>query len=159
MKPIPFFLFAATLVCNCGASAQSVSPPAKEVKTTLVDTSVIPNGIVFYRNKTYFIRNERAVLVDAFLVPVGQVLTPDGKLVQLPTDFVNDISPTIREGLFTINGQAYLIRNGRMSRVTALLVPEGQVLTADGRLQPLPADFSGFVLDRAPSATGLPTPP
>ncbi|MFZ2279719.1 MAG: hypothetical protein WAW39_18115 [Prosthecobacter sp.] len=158
MKPLPYFFFAATLACCGSASAQTGSPPAKEVKTTTVETSVIPNGIVFYRNKTYFIRNERAVLVDAFLIPVGQVLTPDGRLVVLPTDFVNDISPTVREGLFTINGQAYLIRNGLMTKVSAVLVPEGQVLTADGRLQPLPADFSGFVQDRAAGGSGLPTP-
>ena len=159
MRPIPFFLFAAALSCSCAASAQTGGPPVREVKTTTVDTNVVPDGIVFYRGKTYLIRNDRAALVDAFLVPERQVLTPEGRLVPLPTDFVNDISPTIREGLFAIRGQAYLIRNGRMTRVNALLVPEGQVLSADGRLLPLPADFSGFVLDRTPDGKELPTPP
>ena len=98
-------------------------------------------------------------MVDAFLVPEGQVLTPEGRLVVLPTDFVNDISPTVREGLFTVRGQVYLIRNGLISRVNAKLVPEGQVLTAEGLLLPRPADFSGFVLDHAPNSTEPPTQP
>jgi len=33
------------------------------------------------------------------------------------------------------------------------------VLMADGARVPLPSDFSGFVLDRAPDGTVLPTPP
>ena len=63
------------------------------------------------------------------------------------------------EGLFAVRGQAYLLRNGRMQRVDAVLVPEGMVLMADGVRMPLPSDFSGFVLDRAPDGTVLPTPP
>jgi len=159
MKPLPFFLFAATLACCFSVSAQTGSPPAKEVTTTALGINVVPDGVVFYLGHTYLIRNGRAALVDAILVPEGQVLTPEGRLVVLPTDFVEDISPTVREGLFAIRGQAYLIRDGRMTRVSAAVVPEGKVLAADGRLLPLPADFSGFVLDRAPDGTVLPTPP
>lgn len=159
MKPISFLLLAATLTWSGPASAQTGSPPALEVKTTVVDSNVVPDGIVFYRGHTYLIRNKRAALVDAILVPEGKVLTADGRLVVLPTDFVEDISPTVREGLFAIGGQAYLIQDGRMTKVSAMMVPEGKVLTADGRLLPLPADFSGFVLDRAPDGTVLPTPP
>jgi hypothetical protein len=160
MKSHLLFLFAATLAA-CGAvRAQTGSPPAREVKPTAArDTSVVHDGIVFYRGQTYLVRNGRAALVDASLVPEGQVLTPEGRRVPLPTDFVNDISPTVREGLFSVRGQAYLLRNGRITRVDATLVPDGQVLTADGRRVPLPADFSGFVLDRAPDGTVLPTPP
>lgn len=159
MKPLPFFFFAATLAGCCTASAQTGSPPAKEVKTTILDSNIVPDGIVFYLGHTYLIRNKRAALVDAILVPEGQVLTADGRLVVLPTDFVEDISPTVREGLFAIGGQAYLIQDGRMTKMSAKVVPEGKVLTADGRLLPLPADFSGFVLDRAPDGTVLPIPP
>ncbi len=159
MKPIPYLLLAATLACCGTASAQTGSSPAKEVKAAARDTGVVPDGIAFYRGQTYLIRHERAALVDVLLVPEGTVLTPEGQRVPLPTDFVNDISPTVREGLFTIRGQAYLIRNGLMTRVSAKLVPEGQVLSANGQLLPLPADFSGFVLDRAPDGTVLPTPP
>ena len=159
MKPLPFFLFAATLACCCAASAQTGSPPAKEVKAAVRDSGVVPDGIVYYRGQTYLIRNERAALVNALLVPEGMVLTAAGQRVPLPTDFVNDISPTLREGLFVIRGQAYLIRDGLMARVNARMVPEGKVLTADGQLLLLPSDFSGFVLDRAPDGTELPTPP
>lgn len=159
MKPLPFLLLAATLAGCCAASAQTASPPAKEVIPTIMDTNIVPDGIVFYRDQTYLIRHKRAALVNAILVPEGQVLTPEGRLVQLPTDFVEDVSPTVKEGLFTIRDQAYLIRNGRMTRVNAQLVPEGRVLTTDGQLLPLPADFSGFVLDRGPDGKVLPTPP
>ena len=59
---------------------------------------MVPDGVVFYLGHTYLIRNGRAALVDAILVPEGQVLTPEGRLVVLPTDFVEDISPTVRAG-------------------------------------------------------------
>ncbi|MFN0079295.1 MAG: hypothetical protein ACKVY0_22750 [Prosthecobacter sp.] len=159
MKSHPLILLAAVLACYGPAAAQSGSPRAQELQPWAQETSVVHDGIVFYRGQTYLIRHSRAVLVDATLVPEGQVLTAAGRLVVLPTDFVHDATPAVREGLFAMRGQVYLIRNGYMMRVDAALVPEGQVLTADGRRVPLPADFSGFVLDRAPDGTVLPTPP
>jgi hypothetical protein len=157
MKFHPLILLAAVLACHGSAAAQSGIPRALEFQPTERVTSVVHDGIVFHRGQTYLIRNSRAVLVDAILVPEGRVLTSEGRLVTLPTDFVNDATPSVREGLFAVRGQAYLIRNGRMMRVDAGLVPKGQVLMADGRRVPLPSDFSGFVLDRAPDGTVLPT--
>jgi hypothetical protein len=152
-------LLAAVLACHGPAAAQTGSLRAQELQPRARETSVVHDGIVFYRGQTYLIRNSRAVLVDANLVPEGQVLTAEGRLVVLPVDFVNDATPTVREGLFVIRGQACLLRNGRMMRVDAALVPEGQVLMADGLRVPLPSDFSGFVRDRAPDGSVLPTPP
>ncbi|HBJ86069.1 MAG TPA: hypothetical protein DDZ88_19825 [Verrucomicrobiales bacterium] len=159
MKSHPLILLSAVLACHGPAAAQTGSPRAQEPQPRERGTSVVHDGIVFYRGQTYLIRNSRAALVDATLVPEGQVLTAEGRLVTLPTDFVYDATPKVREGLFAIRGQAYLIRNGRMMPVDAALVPEGQVLTAEGRRVPLPSDFSGFVLDRAPDGTVLPAPP
>jgi len=159
MKSLPFILLAAVLACHGPAAAQTGIPRALEPQLREQATNVVHDGIVFLRGQTFLIRNNRAVRVDATLVPEGQVLTAEGRLVTLPTDFVNDATPTVREGLFAVRGQAYLIRDGRMMRVDAALVPEGQVLTAEGRRVPLPSDFSGFVLDRAPDGTVLPTPP
>jgi hypothetical protein len=159
MKSHPLILLVAVLACHGSAAAQTGSPRAQELQPRARETSVVHDGIVFYRGQTYLIRNSRAALVDATLVPEGQVLTAEGRLVVLPTDFVNDATPTVREGLFAVRGQAFLIRNGRMLRVDAVLVPEGMVLMADGLRVPLPSDFSGFVLDRAPDGTVLPTPP
>lgn len=159
MKTHPLILLAAVLACHGSAAAQTGSPRAQELQPRARETSVARDGIVFYRGQTYLVRNGRAALVDATLVPEGQVLTAEGRLVTLPTDFVNDTTPTVREGLFAVRGQAFLLRNGRMQRVDAVLVPEGMVLMADGARVPLPSDFSGFVLDRAPDGTVLPTPP
>jgi hypothetical protein len=149
MKSPSVILLAAAFVCYGPAAAQTGIPRALEFQPSERATSVVHDGIVFYR----------AVRVDATLVPEGQVLTAEGRLVTLPTDFVNDASPTVREGLFAVRGQAYLIRNGRLMRVDAVLVPEGQVLTTEGRYMPLPSDFSGFVHDRAPDGRVLPIPP
>ena len=159
MKSPSLILLATALVCYGPAAAQTGIPRALEFQPSERATSVVHDGIVFYRGLTYLIRHNRAVRVDATLVPEGQVLTAEGRLVTLPTDFVNDASPTVREGLFAVRGQAYLIRNGRLMRVDAVLVPEGQVLTTEGRYVPLPSDFSGFVHDRAPDGRVLPIPP
>ncbi|MFZ2280959.1 MAG: hypothetical protein WAW39_24385 [Prosthecobacter sp.] len=158
MKSHPLILLAAVLVCYGPAAAQSGIPRALEYQTKASETSTVHDGIVFYRGQTYLIRHSRAALVDVTLVPRGQVLTAEGRLVALPSDFANATTPTLREGLFAVLGQAYLIRHGRMQRVNAELVPAGQVLTAEGQLVPLPLDFSGFVLDRAPDGTVLQSP-
>lgn len=159
MKTHPLILLAAALACHGPAAAQTGIPRALEFQPRERATSVVHDGIVFYRGQTFLIRHNRAVRVDAALVPEGQVLTAEGRLVTLPTDFINDATPTVHEGLFAVRGQAYLIRNGRLMPVDAGLVPEGHVLTADGRRVPLPSDFSGFVLDRAPDGTVLRVPP
>jgi|GEM_PF-1383817 len=158
MKSHPLILLAAVLVCYGPAVAQSGIPRALEYQPKASETSTVHDGIVFYRGQTYLIRHSRAALVDVTLVPKGQVLTAAGRLVPLPSDFANATTPTLREGLFAVLGQAYLIRHGRMQRVNAELVPEGKVLTAQGQLVPLPLDFSGFVLDRAPDGTVLQAP-
>ena len=158
MKSYPLILFVAALACYGPAVAQSGIPRALEYQPEARETSTVHDGIVFHRGQTYFIRHSRAALVDATLVPKGQVLTAEGRLVALPPDFANATTPTLRGGLLAVLGQAYLIRHGRLLRVNAALVPEGQVLTAEGQLVPLPLDFSGFVLDRAPDGSALLAP-
>ncbi|MCF7788078.1 MAG: hypothetical protein K9N47_18290 [Prosthecobacter sp.] len=158
MKSHPLILLAAVLACYGPAAAQSGIPRALEYQPKAWETSTVHDGIVFHRGQTYFIRHSRAARVDVTLVPKGQMLTTEGRLVALPSDFVKDTTRTVRGGLVAIQGQAYLIRHGRMQRVNAELVPEGQVLTAEGQLVPLPLDFSGFVHDRAPDGTVLLAP-
>jgi hypothetical protein len=158
MKSHLLILLAAVLICCGPAAAQSGIPRALEYQPTARETSTVHDGIVFYRSQTYLIRHSRAALVDVTLVPRGLVLTAEGRLVALPSDFANATTPTLNGGLLAVLGQAYLIRHGRMLRVNAALVPEGQVLTAEGQLVPLPLDFSGFVLDRAPDGTALLVP-
>ena len=43
---------------------------------------------------------------------------------------------------------SFVLHRGRVALLDASVVPSGQVLTREGRLVPLPADFSGFILDR-----------
>lgn len=158
MKSHPLILLAAMLACCGPAAAQSGIPRALEYQPKASETNTVHDGIVFHRGKTYLIRHSRAALVDVTLVPKGQVLTAEGRLVALPSDYARATTSTLSEGLFAVLGQAYLIRHGRLQRVNAELVPEGLVLTAEGQLVPLPLDFSGFVLDPAPDGTVLQAP-
>ncbi|MDP2326439.1 MAG: hypothetical protein Q8N51_20780 [Gammaproteobacteria bacterium] len=159
MKSSHWLILAAAFGFSWLAAAQIGSPPARQIQPSTQDTAVVHDGIVFYRGQTYLIRNGRAAMVDTTLVAEGQVLTPEGRRVLLPENILTTPSPLVRDGLFTVRGQTYLIRDGRTVRIDAKLIPDGQVLTAENRLVPLPSDFSGFVLDRAPDGTVLPKPP
>ncbi len=53
-------------------------------------------------------------------------------------------APVIEDGIVFYNEQAYLIRNGRATRIDATLIPNGHLLTTDGRLVPVPMNYTGF---------------
>ena len=71
MKTHSLILLAAVLACHGSAAAQTGSPRAQELQPRARETGVARDGIVFYRGQTYLVRNGRAALVDATLVPKG----------------------------------------------------------------------------------------
>ena len=81
--PLAPSVAAVLLALAWPAAAQVISSPAV---ATLTDTGV-PDGIVFYNGRPFVIRNGRATLIDATLVPNGQILLHDGRLVALPKNY------------------------------------------------------------------------
>lgn len=156
----PLILLAAVLACQGPAAAQNAEERARHRQPSLQAPGVLHDGIVFDRGSTFLVRHGRAALVNEALVPEGQVLTAGGRLLPLRMDPEKDVWPVmaLREGLFALDEQAYLVRDGRVMLVDALLVPKGRGLTVDGRFLLLPADFSGFVRDRGPDGAVLPRP-
>lgn len=61
----------------------------------------------------------------------------------------------VPDGIVFYNGKPYLIRNGRALLIDATLVPNGQILTNDGRLVPMPAAYSGFSQGTQPATPGV----
>lgn len=53
-------------------------------------------------------------------------------------------APVIEDGIVFYSEAAYLIRNGRATRIDATLIPNGHLLTTDGRLVPVPMNYTGF---------------
>ncbi|MBE2287134.1 MAG: hypothetical protein IAE77_27005, partial [Prosthecobacter sp.] len=159
MKTFSLLTILATSLGSVLAVAQNASPPATQVRPTVRPINGVADGLVFYRGQTFLIRNGRAAAVDSTLLSEGEILTPQGRRVPMPRDLGINPKPTVEDGVFMVNGDTYLLRDGSVNRVDARLVPEGRVLTDDNRLLPLPSDFSGFVLDRAPDGSVLPTPP
>ena len=62
-----------------------------------------------------------------------------------------------QDGIAFQGGAAYLIHNGRATRIDATLVPTGQMMTSDGRLMPLPVNVAGFTTGSTASGEGLST--
>lgn len=148
----------AVLALSSALRAQTVSP-SREVTstpTTSADTAaVIPDGTTFYKGHTYLIRNGRAAMVNAALVPDGKILTPEGRLAEAPSDFIRSTTNTpaaVPDGLLFQLGRTYWIHKGLAKVIDASVIPEGKVLNREGELVPLPADFSGFPFD--PASTG-----
>lgn len=166
MKPLSCLLFAAFFaVSGWPTAAQLPSPPSREVTPTGNNSDVVPDGITFYRGQTYLLRNGRAALVDANLVPPDKVLTRRGGLVPVPPELLgtlpprDKITPSLRSdvmqnGIVHWRGVSYLIRDGVMVKIDSTWVPEGRVYTASGTLAALPSDFSGFVHDPNHVGTG-----
>jgi hypothetical protein len=69
--------------------AQPAAPTGnpKGSETSTASAPAVTDGIVFYHGRAYVIRGGRAYLIDSTLVPNGQVLTPDGRLVPLQPGF------------------------------------------------------------------------
>lgn len=86
--PLTSSLAAAIIALSWPAAAQVTAPAStgSAPTATLTDTGV-PDGIVFYNARPFMIRNGRASLIDATLVPQGQILTHDGRFVPLPLNY------------------------------------------------------------------------
>ena len=77
----------ASIVALFGLSWPAVAQvPSTPATGTLTDTGV-PDGIAFYNGRPFLIRNGRATLIDATLVPNGKILTNDGRLVGMPMNY------------------------------------------------------------------------
>lgn len=164
-----FVLAALYASCLWPAAAQVANPPSKQATASGNDSAVVPDGISFYHGQTYLLRNGRAALVDATLVPEGKVLTRAGRLVPMPPELTgrpearNQITPSatsdaVQDGIVHMRGQSYLVRGTTLQTIDSRLIPEGAVLNATNTLSPLPSDFSGFNLERSPAGTStLPT--
>ncbi|MDB6003499.1 MAG: hypothetical protein JWR15_486, partial [Prosthecobacter sp.] len=153
-KPIPLTALAL-LMFAWPAAAQVGSPPSREATASANNSAIVQDGLVVYRGNTYLIRNGRAAQINRALVPEGQVLTDQGTLVPLPPNYIGPTGrpEAIHDGIMYFGGQTYLIRNGTAALINQSVVPDGHVLTPNGRLAPLPSDFSGFTLERTPAGT------
>lgn len=158
MKTLSPFITVLSLLTLAGPSAaQLSSPPAKEVAPAAGSSPVERDGITVYRGQPFLVRHGRAALINRALVPEGQVLTWEGRLVPLPSGFsIYDNVGAAKNGFMVFGGQAYWLHNGRAALINSTVVPEGQVLTAQGTLAPMPSDFSGFTRDNGPA--GVPQP-
>jgi len=74
-------------------------------------------------------------------------------------------SAAIQNGVAFYNGQPYIIRNGRATLIDSTSVPDGQLMTNDGRLVPIPTNNNfGFPPSSAgtqgttPGQTGVTSP-
>ena len=74
------------------AEPAQVAAPAKEAAPFVAD------GIVFYNGLPYLLRNGRAFLIDATLVPPGQILTHEGKYVPLPASYTAFPAVAVKKG-------------------------------------------------------------
>ena len=100
---------AALLALSWPAAGQVISSAPTG---TLTDSGpVVPDGIVFHNGRPFMIRNGRATLIDATLVPNGQILTHDGRLVAMPVNYggfaqgTAQPGPAVQPGQVTPQGQ------------------------------------------------------
>lgn len=75
-----------------------------------VPPPVTPTGIVMYDGHAYLIRGGRAFMIDATMVPDGQMLMNDGSLAPMPQGM--DFRPTTGEASNDPAGGARRLNNG-----------------------------------------------
>ena len=92
----------------------------------------------------------KTLLASAFVL--ASCLAVTTATAQVPTASVSPlpIAPAVQDGIVFHNGQPYVIRNGRALLIDATLIPQGQIYTNEGKLVPLPNNFTAFP---APSST------
>lgn len=98
--PVDAMKFSASsiLAAVSFALVLPLSAQVAETASEAVTASVVPDGIVFYNGLPYVLRGGRAFLIDAKLVPQGQILTAEGKLVPMPTAFTAFPSTAEKKG-------------------------------------------------------------
>ena len=95
MKISTASIFASLSLALILPLSAQVAATAEAVKEA---APVVPDGIVFYNGLPYLLRNGRAFLIDATLVPPGQILTYDGKYAPLPAGYAAFPAVAVKKG-------------------------------------------------------------
>lgn len=66
-----------------------VRPNPVRAAATSIAVPATPDGVVVYNGVPYFVHNGRASIIDAKLIPPGQILLADGQLAPLPASSID----------------------------------------------------------------------
>jgi hypothetical protein len=96
-------------------------------------------GVIVKNGRPYLVTESDIQPIDATLVPSGRMLTKDGKLVPGPANVTTlAAGPAGQAGIVRQGDAAYMIHGATSTPLNATTVPEGQILTFDGKLLKAP---------------------
>ncbi|MDZ4288009.1 MAG: hypothetical protein U0984_08625 [Prosthecobacter sp.] len=120
------------------------------------------DGVALVNGTYYLIRNQAASRLDSGVLPAGQMLADDGRLVPIP-DNVSGLGATggaravaganttadpnrtavLEKGVVMQNGNVYIVHNGKAMQVD-IETKKGQMLTFDGKVISIPEGVIGL---------------
>ncbi len=89
-------------------------------------------------------------LAAALCVLASTAKGQDPTATALPGQHATGAVTGVQDGIAIHKGRPYLLRNGHAWLIDVTLVPEGQLLTDDGLLVPLPAGITGLIQEASP---------
>ena len=98
MKIFASSIFASISLALILPLSAQVAAPAAPAEPAKEAAPFVPDGVVFYNGLPYLLRGGRAYLIDATLVPAGQILTHEGKFAPLPASYTTFPAVPVKKG-------------------------------------------------------------
>jgi hypothetical protein len=168
---VPMALLAQTRSSSTPADSGSASASARQSGSTSGSATSTSAGLVLHNGSPYVVRNNQATRLDESTLRAGQMMTADGRLVDIPegitglnrlTSNVADsgsasatarqsgaisgsaTSANVQDGLILKDGVPYMVRNGRATAVDTSSLQSGQMMTFQGDVTPMPQGVTGL---------------
>jgi hypothetical protein len=117
------------------------------------------------------VRNNQATRIDADTIKPGQMMTADGRFVDIPKGIAglnqqssnvadggaasatarqsgavsgSATSQNTQDGLILKDGVPHLVRNGKATPVDTTTLPSGQIMNFQGEVRPMPEGITGL---------------
>lgn len=147
----------------------SGSATARQSGSTSGSATSTSAGLVIHNGTPYIVRNNQATRLDATTLQSGQMMTADGRAIDIPKGIagLNQLNSSqggsenatarqsgavsgsatgenTQDGIILKDGVPYIVHNGRAKAIDTTTLPDGQMMTFEGQTMAVPSGVTGL---------------